>query len=324
MEIGSYPNKSIEREFHSFNIKDYKKSSIKNNIKWFVLYNFTNIADQTYNLMERNKNKEWVKIDIKRLNSETRADNIENNLKYFNTYEEIFKQNKDCILNELNKIIKIKEDFLIDLIKFRTEKGCFEITNKIISREIKSLSSCHKVLYLNKSTSFFEILRKSKENFNGYHLIFNPALTWMLYILFKKNILNDSQYNEYINKFNEIGDKYEKVSKNVGELNIYSKIKIIEIKEKDKKIKSKNHNQLNIPESTKETDDLYLNNINNECKLDNINQNINIDKDSKLNNQEYDKYDNNIETQSNNNKNKKQKRIFSFFCCNEDAVDVIE
>ncbi len=45
MEIGSYPYKSDEREFHTLTGNLYKKNIIKKNIKWFILYNFTNIAD---------------------------------------------------------------------------------------------------------------------------------------------------------------------------------------------------------------------------------------------------------------------------------------
>ena len=75
MEIGHYENKSEKRGFHSINVTDYKKSTVENNIKWFILFNFTNIRDQIYNFMERDYNKELVKIDIKHLNSETREIN---------------------------------------------------------------------------------------------------------------------------------------------------------------------------------------------------------------------------------------------------------
>ena len=80
MEIGHYENKSEKRGFHSINVTDYKKSTVENNIKWFILFNFTNIRDQIYNFMEREYNKELVKIDIKHLNSETREINAKYNL----------------------------------------------------------------------------------------------------------------------------------------------------------------------------------------------------------------------------------------------------
>ena len=226
MEIGYYNNKSEYREFHSLNGIHFKKSTIMNNIKWFILYNFTNIADQTFNFMER-QNGELIKIDIKHLNSETREKNIYKNLNYFNKYEEIFKQNKENILKELDKIIIIKEKFLIDLIKFRTERGCFNISNKNLSLELKCFSSCHKVEKIS-SESFWYILNKSKEKCNRYHLRYNPAFSWMLYILFTSKILNVEQYNEYINKFNEKAERYEKISKSIEEGVLYKIIKYYE------------------------------------------------------------------------------------------------
>ena len=107
MEIGNYENKSQEREFHSINPSCIKKNSIRNNIKWFILYNFTNIRDQTYNYMERKYNKEFTKIDIKHLNSETRSKNIQTNLLYFDQYEDVFVNCKDIVIKELNKLLNI-------------------------------------------------------------------------------------------------------------------------------------------------------------------------------------------------------------------------
>ena len=357
MEIGNYPNKSQKREFHSINCNYYKNTTVKNNIKWFILYNLTNIADQTYNFMER-QNGELTKIDIKHLNSETREINIENNLIYFNKYLEIFKQNKERIIKELNKIFNIKEDFIIDLIIFRTERGGFAISKKILSKAVKCLSSCFKIKKIKDETSFIHILNKSKKNFNGYHLEFNPALTWMLYILFQKNILNEEQYNECIDKFNEISGKYKKKAKIIEEkfINEILGHYKYDIKNFDKKHK-KRSNTNDYKNKTKIIDKFNLDNFkkydiddilkekkiiqfkqNSDCKLEKNNSkssiiSINDDKievdlskeiKNKINNNIIDnikKYDN-IETQDENTtKNKKKK--FSFgFCCGESAIDV--
>jgi hypothetical protein len=130
MEIGHYNKKSKIREFHKLNNHSISKNSIQNNIKWFILYNFTNIRDQIVNFMERKYNKELVKIDITYLNSETRSEQIEYNLGYFEQYDSIFIRKKNIIIKELEKLLSIKEDFILDLIIFRTKRGCFEIKNE--------------------------------------------------------------------------------------------------------------------------------------------------------------------------------------------------
>ena len=216
MEIGNYENKSKKRGFHSINVTDYKKSTVENNIKWFILFNFTNIRDQIYNFMEREYNKELVKIDIKHLNSETREKNAKYNLTIFDKYESIFKGNKEIIIKELDKILSIKEDFILDLIIFRTRRGCFEIENKKLLREIKCLCSSYKVIKIQgDNLSFNNILYKSRENYEKSHLSFNPALSWMLFIFFQKNIIEEKQYDNYIDKFNQIAEKYENISKSI-------------------------------------------------------------------------------------------------------------
>jgi len=165
--------------------------------------------------MERKYNKEFTKIDIKHLNSETRSKNIQTNLLYFDQYEDIFVNCKDIVIKELNKLLNIKEDFLIDLVIFRTERGCFELQKNKLNLEIRCLSSCFKVIKLNKENFFEEILEGSKRNFKGLHLSYNPAFSWMLFLLYKKNILNEEKYNKFIHKFNEMAEKFEKMAKNI-------------------------------------------------------------------------------------------------------------
>ena len=336
MEIGYYINKSMYREFHSPNGIYFNENNIRNNIKWFILYNFTNIADQTYNYMKK-QNGELIKIDIKHLNSETREKNINNNLLYFNKYEEIFKENKDIILKELDKILILKEKFLIDLIKFRTERGCFNISDKILIRELKCFSSCHKVKKI-IGESFLYILNRSKERFNVYHLSYNPAFTWMLYLLFMKNILNDKQYNEYINKFNEKAERYENICKSIEEGVLNKKLEYYENnpidlfnnvrkKTKEKKDKSLNKkSQTNNIRIENESDKLSHFDKNNHEYNNNL---VRVEFEEKFNkviNKEklIKDYENTDFCSDNNIKNKKKNNSLFSFCYGEKAVDVIE
>ena len=346
MEMGNYPNKSIQREFHTINGNYFKQNTIIKNIKWFILYNLTNMADQTYNFMEREKNGELTKIDINHLNSETRDLNIQNNFVYFNKYEDIFKQNKEIIIKELNKIFNIKDRFLIDLIIFRTGRGCNEIPNKILSREIKCLSSSYKVIKINKDDSFIKILYKSKENFNKFHLSYNPALSMMLYIFFQKNILNKEQYIECIDKFNEISEKFLKIAKNIEEKDLNDKKIYNEIFGEDKKDKNiKNINdydninifkKYDINKKIKERKKINknINNDSNKNPISNLTKinNVKVDFD-KINVSEIDTNINNYEIADNIDKqkgneniieNRKQKHFCLGFCCGENAVDVID
>jgi hypothetical protein len=67
MEIGNYDNKSKYRVFQNFPSKNIRID--EKNIKFLILYNFTNISDQVNNLMLRISNNELMKIDLRRLNS---------------------------------------------------------------------------------------------------------------------------------------------------------------------------------------------------------------------------------------------------------------
>ena len=342
MEIGNYENKSQEREFHSINPSCIKKNSIRNNIKWFILYNFTNIRDQTFNYMERKYNKEFTKIDIKHLNSETRSKNIQTNLLYFDQYEDIFVNCKDIIIKELNKLLNIKEDFLIDLVIFRTERGCFEVQKNKLNLEIRCLSSCFKVIKLNKDSYFEEILNGSKRNYKGVHLSYNPAFSWMLFLLYNKNILKEEQYNKFIHKFNEMAEKFEKKAKNIelkkhdeydGKENTKNKknkgIEYIDNFEKYdinkylKKHKIKKNKSVEIKHRNIDNDKKDEKIINFKCvekKEDTIEPKICDDLSPNFSLEK-------VETQEDNigeNTKKIKKSSHFCWCCGQDAVDVID
>ena len=217
MEIGNYNKKSKKREFHTIKIHSINKNTVQNNIKWFILYNFTNIRDQIINFMERAYNKELVKIDITHLNSETRSEKIEYYLNYFEQYDSIFKRQKNIIIKELEKLLSIKGDFILDLIIFRTKRGCFEIKNEKLLEGIECLSSCYKVIKIKGIYFFYIILKKSMQNYKNNHLSFNPAFSWMLYIFFQKEIINEYQYSNYIERFNQMSKKIDDISENIKE-----------------------------------------------------------------------------------------------------------
>ena len=58
MEIGNYDNKSKYRVFQNFPSKNIRID--EKNIKFLILYNFTNISDQVNNLMLRISNNELI------------------------------------------------------------------------------------------------------------------------------------------------------------------------------------------------------------------------------------------------------------------------
>jgi hypothetical protein len=291
--------------------------------------------------MERKYNKEFTKIDIKHLNSETRSKNIQTNLLYFDQYEDIFVNCKDIVIKELNKLLNIKEDFLIDLVIFRTERGCFEIQKNKLNLEIRCLSSCFKVIKLNKDNYFEEVLNGSKRNYKGVHLTYNPAFSWMLFLLYNKNILKEEQYNKFIHKFNEMAEKFEK------------KAKSIEIKKHDEyDDKENNKNKKN--KGIEYIDNFEKYEINKYLKKHKIKTNKSVEikhkkidddkKDEKIINFKYvEKKEDTIEpkmcddlnpyfslekveTQEDNmGENIKRKKSSHFcWCCGKDAVDVID
>ena len=169
MEMGIYENKSKQRRFKDM-IKT--KNIIENNIKFYILYNFTNISDQSHNSMMREVKEELLKIDIRRLNSEKIKNNMVKFLDFFDIYKEIFLKYKDKVIKELNKILLLDENFLIDLIIFRTERGCFNIPYKELEMQIDCISSSYKVLKITKDKNplFRDILFECKKKYKDYHL----------------------------------------------------------------------------------------------------------------------------------------------------------
>ena len=398
MEIGSYKNKSIQRIFKKISFEN--KIMIENNIKFYILYNFTNISDQIQNSMERTLNNEFIKIDLRRLNSERLYKNIEKYLNIFDEHQDIFVDNKEKIIKELDKLFLLNEIFLIDLIKFRTQRGCFNIDPKDLSIQIDCISSSYKVIKISKKNgmSLRQILMDCKKVYNNLHLGTNPAFSWMLYMLLKHQILNDQQYDEYIKKFNEKSEKFSFISKRIikgepllfvkkPEIKTIKKIKKeetkgiyndtytseknkITIKNKKEKEEKKHNSEIKehkkdlkiISDEEKMKDEKHLEGIlENENKIDNnkneqnddINKNFdlmikgkddenknsalnsiniyngitndnNIDKVEKSSNNEEIKYKrenfNKIKEQKNITKNKK----FGWFCCGNDAVEVID
>ena len=232
MEIGKYENKSKQRSFQSLQNENTRID--EKNIKFHILYNFTNISDQVRNSMLRLSNNELMKIDLRRLNSERVQNNIEQYLEYFDTYKNIFSSNKIKVKKELNKLLNINEKFVVDLIKFRTKRGCFNASRKELAIQIECISSSYKVIKLLKSERpFFErILRKCKKDYENLHLGTNPAFSWMLYLLAKNNVLNDTEYDDYVIKFNKKSENFKRIAEEVRT----EEINIINIQKKEEKI----------------------------------------------------------------------------------------
>ena len=359
MEIGHYNKKSKIREFHKLNNHSISKNSIQNNMKWFILYNFTNIRDQIVNFMERKYNKELVKIDITYLNSETRSEQIEYNLGYFEQYDSIFIRKKNIILKELEKLLSIKEDFILDLIIFRTKRGCFEIKNEKLLEGIECLSSCYKVIKINGIYFFYNFFKKRMLNYENNHLSFNPALSWMLYIFFQKEIINEKQYNNYIERFNQMSKKFDDISENIkikiknkeiyyknddNSNNKNAKKKVFEVLKQEKRYRTPEKNtffdiskdlELQNPLVQKEPE-IIVEKINSSKNSDIIFEKINSSKDNEdidkknensmiiFRNNFVNETKNKIEAHENDNfiKNKKRKSRFFGWCCGKDSVDV--
>ena len=237
MEIGKYENKSKQRSFQ--NLVSENTRIDEKNIKFHILYNFTNISDQVRNSMLRLYNNELTKIDLRRLNSEKVQNNIEQFLEYFNTYKNIFTSNKTKVKNELNKLVYINEKFIVDLIKFRTQRGSFNTSRKELAIQIDCISSSYKVLKLSKNDRpFFErILRKCKKDYENLHLGTNPAFSWMLYLLAKNNVLSDTEYDDYVIKFNKKSENFKRVAEGIRteEIIIQKKEEKIVVKKEESK-----------------------------------------------------------------------------------------
>ena len=237
MEIGKYENKSKKRTFQ--NLQNENTRIDEKNIKFHILYNFTNISDQVRNSMLRLSNNELMKIDLRRLNSERVQNNIEQYLEYFDTYKNMFSTNKIKVKKELNKLLNINEKFIVDLIKFRTKRGCFNASKKELAIQIECISSSYKVIKLLKSERpFFErILKKCKKDYENLHLGTNPAFSWMLYLLAKNNALNETEYDDYVIKFNKKSENFKRIADELRteEINIQKKEEKIDVKKEETK-----------------------------------------------------------------------------------------
>ena len=237
MEIGKYENKSKKRTFQ--NLQNENTRIDEKNIKFHILYNFTNISDQVRNSMLRLSNNELMKIDLRRLNSERVQNNIEQYLEYFDTYKNMFSSNKIKVKKELNKLLNINEKFVVDLIKFRTKRGCFNASKKELAIQIECISSSYKVIKLLKSERpFFErILKKCKKDYENLHLGTNPAFSWMLYLLAKNNALNETEYDDYVIKFNKKSENFKRIADELRteEINIQKKEEKIDVKKEETK-----------------------------------------------------------------------------------------
>ena len=244
MEIGKYENKSRERTFIRVLRGIIESSQITTkNIKWYILFNFTNIRDQVHNLMLREINEEFTKIDIRPFNSEHKPYNIKSNLKHINNNISIFKIQKKILFNELNKILIINEDLLIDLIIFRTRRGCFNIIDKEdLAVQFECISSSYKAIKFEYGDNFSNTYKIYKKSFYNKHYRYNLALSWMLYSFLNNQILTQIEYNDYINKFNEKAEKLEQIAAKIRneEISISQIIKeLIEIEKKISHIKKK-------------------------------------------------------------------------------------
>ena len=238
MEIGKYENKSKERTFIRVLSGIIESTQITTkNIKWYILFNFTNIRDQVHNLMIRQINQEFTKIDIRTFNSEYKPYNIKSNLKHIFNNLPIFKLQKKILFNELNKILIINEEFLIDLIIFRTRRGCFNnIDNEDLANQFDCISSSYKVIKFEYNDNFSETYKKYKKTFKNKHYKYNLALSWVLKYFSNSQIMTQIEYNEYINKFNEKAEKFEQIALKIRSEEISITHIINEVIENEKKI----------------------------------------------------------------------------------------
>ena len=260
MEIGKYENKSKERIFIKVrnDLILNEKTTIKN-IRWYILFNFTNIKDQVQNLMLRSMNEEFTKIDIGTFNSEYKAYNISHNLNHIHNNMFIFQKYKKIVINELNKLLIINEEFLLDLIIFRTQRGCFKnIDKEDLSINFDCISSSYKVIKLNDLDNFSETFKNYVNTLYNKHFYNNLALSWMLYDFFSSKVISQKEYNYYITKFNEKARKFEKLAikirnEEIPIINLIGNVIDIETKDSCNNNKKLNYNNIEI-EIQKEKD----------------------------------------------------------------------
>ena len=183
-------------------------------------------------------------------------------------------------------------------------------------------------------------------NYENNHLSFNPAFSWMLYIFLQKEIINEKQYNDYIERFNQMSKKFDDISENIKEKiknkeiyyknddnsdNKIGKKKDFEVLKQEKRYRtpeksaffdiSKNL-ELQNPLAQKEPEIIVeiINSSNNNEDIDKKNENSII----VFRNNFLDETKNKIEAHENGNYIKKNKRKNRFFgwCCGKDSLDV--
>ena len=209
-------------------------------MKWYILYNFTNIGDQNHNFMQRIINNELVKIDIKSFNSELKFSNIIAYLNYLDFYQESFRKKKSTIITELNKILSIKEEFLLDLILFRTERGCFNnIKKEDVACHFEFLSSSYNVLKLTYKDDFNDIYEKYKDYWKNNHCEYNIPLSYIFLYFLKIKIFSNLKYKYYVYMFKNKSEKIEEFAKKIrkGEIKIEKKNEIKNKTEEKKEVK---------------------------------------------------------------------------------------
>jgi len=268
--------------------------------------------------MIREINDEFTKIDIRRFNSERKRKNIMKFLYFMDEYMNIFIKYKSEIIKELDKILILNEQFLLDLIIFRTERGCFNISTNELANQIDCISTSYKVAKIRDDIPLEKYLKKSTKNYNNSHLDFNPALSWMLFMLFKNSILNETIYNEYISKFNNESKKYEQIAKEIRKEGILkykqslyaNDSNIINNNEEEEKIENKEE----VKEEVKNDNENFVKEESkNEFKKDLINDKIEKEKEKEKNiiinkHEETKKEENKINEVKNDENIKKEKK----------------
>ena len=342
MEIGKYENKSKERTFIKIKFDEIIFNEVKaSNIGWYILFNFTNIRDQIHNAMLRTINEEFIKIDIRTFNSEYKQSKISRNLDYILNNMNIFKKNKKIIVNELNKILIINEEFLLDLIIFRVKRGCFNNINKEdLAINFDCISSSYKVMKLNNLDDFSVSFENYKKTFNNKHFENNLALSWMLYNFFVNQVLTQIEYEDYINKFNEKAEKFEQIAikiRNEEIPNVHlkeDKLKEDNLKKEaidiednaiDKENKKIDDNNIYLPKDKKDNieNKEFENNELPKYETLELKINHNIRKRINIKNGQNNNVKNINITTTETNKKKEQKK-FCWFCCGKESVDVID
>ena len=334
MENGYYENKNRNRIFEDFSSRgmniveklvDREGSYlIEKNIKWYILHNFTNIADQIHNSMLRVINEEFIKIDLRCLNSETKNTKIEYYLNNLYKHINIFIDKRNQIIKELDKLLIIKEEFLIDLMIFRIKRGCIDISNIDLAIQVECLSSCYRVIKIKKFNTFhFErLVNYCKKNLINKHFQINPALSCMLFIFLKKNILNKNEYNNYLINFNKKSKKFREIADKIKQEEILIDIpnknniennEIIKTETKEKNI-TENCEEKKDKETKRDKNDKIEEEIKEE-----IGEEINEEKELKIQNSIKIpdnikiEFDNNYRITNNNNKrNSKFNFYFNF------------